>query len=156
MGALVPVLILVATFTVSAQDRWAPVPDQVKPMTNQKLAKFLGSVPPTAFTRKKYVGPDFDVYYGCANPPLSGDVSSCLGYCSGFTPEPQSSIVEDKLDRFPTQWHRRMTDDGSVTQNALVDIDHHEVDIAVIARSQKEVDQLVAVVGQLPIFNKAP
>jgi hypothetical protein len=49
-----------------------------------------------------------------------------------------------------------MTDDGSVTQNALVEVDHHEVDIAITARRQQEVDQLVAVVGQLPIFNKAP
>jgi len=156
MCGLVSVLILVATVTVSAQDRWARVPDEAKPMADQKLAEFLGSVPPPAITWRKYIGPDFDVYYGHANPPLSGDISFYLGCCSGFTPEPQSSIVEGKLGRFPVRWHRRITDDDSVTQNALVEIDHHEVDIAISARRQQEVDQLVAVVGRLAIFNKVP
>jgi len=69
-------------------------------MADQKLAEFLGSVPPPAITWRKYIGPDFDVYYGHANPPLSGEISFYLGCCSGFTPEPQSSIVEGKLGRF--------------------------------------------------------
>jgi hypothetical protein len=157
MRALIVALILAAPFHVYAHDAFADAPPEAKSMPAKELAEFLGAVSPKAFTWKKYLGPDFDVYYGRANPPLSGEVSFYLGGWPDFRPEPHSTVVDGKLGTFRAQWHRVSDKNGAVIQNALIPLDDYwKVDISVRAKSQADVDKLVVVIAQLPTFTKKP
>jgi hypothetical protein len=157
MRALVAALILAAPFRVFAHDAFATAPPEAKPLSANELAEFLGSVAPNALTWKKYLGPDFDVYYGHASPPLSGEVSFYVGGWPDFRPEPESTVVGGKLGIYPVQWHRATAKDGSITQNALIQLDEYwKIDISVHAKSQRDLDQLLAIISQLPTFTKKP
>jgi hypothetical protein len=157
MRALVAAFVLAVPLPAYPRDAFSEVLPEAKPMPAKELAEFLGPVPVKALTWKKYLGPDFDVYYGHANPPLSGDVSFYLGGWPDFRPEPGSTLVAGKLGTYPVQWHRATVKDGSVTQNALIPLDDYwKVDISVHAKSQKDIDQLLAIVSQLPTFTKKP
>jgi len=131
--------------------------EDAKPMSAKELAEFLGPVSPQAITWKKYFGPDFDVYYGEANRPLAGNVNFYLGGHPSFRPDPDSSAFESRLGIFAVQWHKTIAEDGSVTQRGLIPLDDYwKVDISVHAKSQKDVDGLLAIVSQLPTFTKKP
>ena len=55
------------------------------------------------------------------------------------------------------QWYRVTAKDGSVTQNALIPLnDYWKVDISIHSKSQKDVDQLLGTISQLPMFTKKP
>ena len=126
-------------------------------MSAKELAEFLGAASAKALTWKKYLGPDFDVYYGHANPPLSGAVSFYLGGWPDFKPEPNSIPVEGKLGIFPAQWHQATSKDGSVTQNALIPLDHYwKVEISVRAKTKADMDKLLSIISKLPTSTKTP
>ena len=132
--------------------------EEPKPMPAKELAAFLGPVPANALTWTKYLGPDFEVFYGHANPPVSGDVGFYLG---GFPktrkPEPDSKTIEGKLGIFPVTWHRTAAKDGSISQNALIRLDDSShVDIWLQAKSQQDVDQILTIISRLPTFTKKP
>ena len=130
---------------------------QAKPIRAKELKEFLGPVSPTAISWTKYSGPDFDVYNGHANPPLSGDVSFYLGGWPSFNPEPEGTIVKGKLGIFPVQWHKSVASGGSVRQHALIRLDDYwKVDISVRAKGEKDLHDLLAVVSQLPTFTQKP
>jgi hypothetical protein len=149
MRILLGALALVFPVAVLAQEG--------KPMRAKELAEFLGPVSPKAISWKKLSGPDFDVYYGHAKLPLSGDVSFYLGGAPDFTPSSGSTIVKGKLGIFPVAWHRIVAKNGSVTQSALIPLDDYwKVNISVQAKRQQDVDGLLAVIAQLPTFTKKP
>lgn len=128
-----------------------------KPMSSKELSKFLGSVPTKAITWTKVRGPDFDVYYGHPNPPLTGDVGFYLGGWPSFTPGPESKIVSGKLGIFPVQWHRAVSSDSSIKQEAVIPLDDYwKVDIWVSAKHQADLDRLLEIISQLPTFSKKP
>jgi hypothetical protein len=157
MRALVIALLVTAPFCVWSHGAFAESSLEAKQMPAKELAEFLGPVSPKALTWKKYLGPDFDVYYGHATSPLSGEVSFYLGGWPDFRAEPNSTVVEGRLGIFRAQWHRATAKDGSVTQNALIPLDNYwKVDISVRAKTQADVDKLLATVSQLPTFTKKP
>ena len=157
MRALVAAFLFAAQIAASAHDAFAAVPPDARPIAPKELAEFLGPVSSKAIAWKRYVGHDFDVYYGRAQPPLSGDVSFYLGGRPDFRPEPESTLVNGRLGIFPVQWHRATAKSGSVTQNALIPLgDYWKVDISIHAKSQKNIDQLLAIISQLPTFTKKP
>jgi hypothetical protein len=150
MRGLLVALVLVLPFTADAQD-------YAKPMPAKELAEFLGPVSREAISWTKLVGPDFDVYHGQANPPLSGVVSFYLGGHPSFKLETGSTIVEGMLGIFPVRWHRVVTEDGSVKQRALIRLDDYwQVDIWVHAKRQKDLDKLLTVISRLPTFTQKP
>jgi hypothetical protein len=155
--ALVAAFLFAAPIAASAHDAFAAVPPDARPIPQKELAEFLGPLSSKALAWKKYVGVDFNVYYGRAQPPLSGDVSFYLGGWPNFKPQPQSTLVKGKLGIFPVQWRRVTAKDGSVTQNALIPLDDYwKIDISIHAKSQKDVDQLLGTISQLPTFTKKP
>ena len=157
MRALVAAFVFAALIVALAHNAFAAVPPDARPIPQKELGEFLGPVSSKALAWKKYVGVDFNVYYGRAQPPLSGDVSFYLGGWPNFKPLPKSTLVKGKLGIFPVQWHRVTAKDGSVTQNALIPLDDYwKVDISIHAKSQKAVDQLLGTISQLPTFTKKP
>lgn len=130
---------------------------QDMPLADEELSKFLGPVSPRLISWTVTGGPDFAVFHGRANPPLSGTVGFYLGGAPSFKPEPGSTIVKGRLGIFPLKWYRKVGDDGPVTQRALVDLDYSwKADVWVVAARQSDVDQLVAILSQLPTFTKKP
>ncbi len=128
-----------------------------EPIAPKELSKFLGPVSPKAFTWTKVRGPDFDVYYGHANPPLVGYVGFYLGGWPDFTPEPDSKVVSGKLGIFSVEWHRAVASDGSVMQEAVIKLnDYWKANIWVAAKQQADVDRLLEVIAQLPTFTRKP
>lgn len=149
MRGLLVALVLVLPFIARAQD--------AKPMPAKELAEFLGPVSPEAISWTKYVGPDFDVYQGQANPPLAGVVNFYLGGHPSFKPELGSTTVAGTLGIFPVQWHRVITEDGSLKQRALIRLDDYwQVDIWVRAKRQKDLDELLTAISRLPTFTQKP
>jgi hypothetical protein len=130
---------------------------QGQPLTGDDLAKFLGPVSPDLIEWSRSQAIDFEVYNGKAQPPLSGRVGFYLGGWPDFKPEPGSTIVKGRLGIFPVTWHRSIAQDGSVSQDALLSLDYYwKADIRVTAAGQTDVDQLIAIVSQLPTFTKKP
>ena len=126
-----------------------------EPMPTQELSEFLGPASLKAITWTKFRGPDFDVYYGHANPPLAGDVGFYVGGWPWFKAEASNKIVEGKLGIFPVRWHRAIASDGSVKQEALImQDDYWKVHIWVSAKQQADIDRLLKVVSKLPTFTK--
>lgn len=126
-------------------------------MPAKELSEFLGPASGGAISWTKYLGPDFDVYYGHANPPLSGDIGFYLGGWPSFKAEPDSTMIEGKLGIFPLRWHRAVAKDGSIRQNALVRLDDYwQVDIWVSAKRQADLDRVLQTVARLPTFTKKP
>ena len=102
-------------------------------------------------------GPDFDVYYGHANPPLSGKIGFYLGGWPDFHPDADSTLVRGRLGIYPVQWHRKVAADGSVSQKTLIHMDDYwRADVWVDAKSQAELDRLLDVVAKLPNFTTKP
>lgn len=127
------------------------------PMPPEELAKFLGPVPSKGMTWTKVQGVDFAVYYGKPDPPLTGHVGFYVGGWPDFEPDSGSVIIEGRLGIFPLKWYRKATGEGKVSQAALVKLDHYwRADVWVGADRQADVDQLVAILGQLPRFTKKP
>lgn len=123
----------------------------------EELSKFLGPVSPNVIHWRPVGGPDFVVYLGEAQPPLSGHVGFYIGGAPNFRPEPGSTTFKGRLGIFAVKWYRKITPDGSISQNALVDLDYFwKADVNVTANSQSNVDQLIAIVSQLPTFTKKP
>ena len=145
--AIVLVVVATACF-VYAQP--APIPEK-------ELSQFLGSVSPKTIEWTKTAGPDFDVYYGRARPPLTGEVGFYLGGHPDFQPDAGSAKVRGQLGIYPVDWHRRIAADGSVSQKALIRLDDYwQVDIWASAKLQADLDRLLAIVAQLPTFTKKP
>ena len=127
------------------------------PLAGEELSKFLGPVSPRLISWTVTGGPDFTVFRGRANPPLTGTVGFYLGGWPSFRPEPGSKTVKGRLGIFPLKWYRKVGDDGTVTQRALVRLDYYwKADVWVAAARQSDVDQLVAILSQLPTFTKKP
>ena len=128
-----------------------------EPMSPQELSEFLGTASLKAITWTKFKGPDFDVYYGHANPPLAGDVGFYLRGWPDFTAEKDWEVIPDKLGIFALEWHRHIASDGSVKQEALIRLDDYwKTHIWISAPHQADVDRLLQVVAQLPTFTKKP
>src|SRR5438270_1178294 len=89
--------------------------EEGQPIPENELPRFLGPVPPDQISWRAVRGPDFDVYYGKANPPLSGTVGFYFG---GFPQDLKSSptIVKSRLGRFSIKWNRSIAADGSIEQ----------------------------------------
>jgi hypothetical protein len=123
-----------------------------EPIPQNELPRFLGPVPADQVTWRVVEGPDFTVYYGKANPPLAGS----LGFYVGGWPqkmEPGQSTFRSRLGRFPVEWHRWVSDDGSISQQAIIRIDNwFKADVWAEAPNQTEMDKLLAVLGRLPTF----
>jgi hypothetical protein len=128
-----------------------------EPLSAKELPEFLGPVSADAISWTKYLGPDFIVYYGHARPPISADVAFYLGGATRLEPVPNSETVESTLGIYPVQWRRVVAKDGSVEQTALIRLDDWwKVNIGVKAKSQRDMDQLVAIIARLPTFTTKP
>jgi hypothetical protein len=126
-------------------------------MPARELAAFLGPVPHGAISWTKQRGPDFDVYYGHANPPLSGGVGFYLGGWPDFHPDAGSTLVPGRLGIYPVQWHRKVAADGSITQKALIRMDDYwRADVWASAKRQEDLDHVLAIVAKLPTFTMKP
>jgi hypothetical protein len=127
------------------------------PFTGEELSAFLGPVSPDVVQWTRIGAVDFVVYHGVAQPPLSGRVGFYLGGNPDFQPEPGSMTLKDRLGIFPLKWHRKVAGDGTVTQSALVKLDYYwRAHVWVTAARQSDVDQLIAILSQLPTFTKKP
>ena len=157
MRTLVAALLLAVPLPAYSREPFLEGPPEAKPMPDKELAEFLGPVPVNALTWKKLWGPDFCVYYGHANPPLSGDLTFYLGGATApVEPEPESTRVGGKLGIYRVQWDRTAKQ-NSVTQHALILLDEYwKVAIAVHGKSQNDLDRLLTIVSQLPTFTKKP
>jgi hypothetical protein len=122
-----------------------------EPIPEDELLRFLGPVPRDQVTWSVLKGPDFTVYYGRANPPLAGS----LGFYLGGAPrkiEPAQTTFRSRLGRFPVEWHRSVSNEGSIRQETIVRISGYKAHVWVDAPSQTEMNKLLAVLGQLPTF----
>jgi hypothetical protein len=128
-----------------------------KPIAPEKLSEFLGPVSSKAFTWTRLDGPDFSVYYGHANSPLAGDVGLYIGGYPDFPPKAASKIVSGKLGIFSVEWYRAVSSDGSVEQHSVIKLNEcAKAHIWVSANQQSDVERLLEVVAQLPIFTTKP
>lgn len=128
-----------------------------KPLTPEELSRFLGPVPPEAFTWTKRDGIDYVVFYGHANPPLAGDVGIYCGGYPSFRPPPGSKIVTGKLGIFPVEWHRATSSEGVVRQEALVQVtEYGKRHILVTAKQQSDIERIIELVARLPDFTSKP
>jgi hypothetical protein len=127
---------------------------EATPIPKDKLEPFLRSVPADQFSWCVTGGPDFEVYYGTANAPLSGSV----GFYVGWAPRPLPADVptfRSKLGQFPVRWHRTFSDDGLTHQEAIVSLGESrqvKAHIWVAAQDETQLNTLLAAVGKLPIF----
>ncbi len=125
------------------------------PIAKDELPSFLGPVPADQFTWRVVQSIDFDVYHGDANPPLRGSV----GFYVGGWPQdlgPSQMAFASRLGRFPVMWHRTVAADGSIAQEggvALGGIINLKVHVWAEAPDANDLEKLLSVVGQLPIFS---
>ncbi|HSV63935.1 MAG TPA: hypothetical protein VLH83_11380 [Chthoniobacterales bacterium] len=98
-------------------------------------------------------GPDFEVYHGKANAPLSGSVGFYLG---GFPQKlpPGQSTVKSRLGRFSMKWQRTVESDSSITQEGIIEVDGLwlKADVWANAPNENQLNDLLSVLGRLPIF----
>ena len=128
-----------------------------KPMSQKELAEFLGPVSPRAIAWSKTMGTDFDAYTGRAAPPLSGTVNIYIGGWPHFKIRSGSTTVNGQLGMFPVKWHRSVTSNGTITQEAAVKLyDAWKVDIWLEAKRQADIDGMIAIISRLPTFAEKP
>lgn len=128
-----------------------------KPMPPKELAEFLGPVSPKKIEWTKTVGSDFDAYSGRALPPLSGTVGLHIGGWPHFKRHAGSTTVAGRLGMFPVTWHRWVSPDGTINQEAVLKLyDLWKVDIWLEAKRQSDVDGMIAIVSKLPTFTQTP
>jgi hypothetical protein len=125
-----------------------------QPIPENELPRFLGPVSSDQFTWRVTEGPDFEVYYGKANPPLDGSVGFYFG---GFPQDmnPGQTTVKSRLGRFPIKWHRRVAADGSIEQEGIILIDSVmslRAHVWANAPNETQLDNVLSVVGRLPTF----
>jgi hypothetical protein len=125
-----------------------------EPIPEKELPRFLGPVSSDQFTWRVVEGPDFEVYYGKANPPLAGSVGFYFG---GFPQDlkPAKTMFKSRLGRFPVKWYRSIGADGSIEQEAIILIDSVmglKAHVWAKAPKENQLDNLLSVVGQLPTF----
>jgi hypothetical protein len=152
---LTPVLkAIVSLFTFAVVGIPAADCSEGVPIPEKDLARFLGPVPRDQLTWTVMPGPDFDVYYGKANPPLAGSV----GFYLGFAPqnlEFGQTKLKSRLGHFPVEWHRSVGADGSIEQEAIIVVDRVGPVCAHVwasAPNQNHLNSLLPVLGKLPIF----
>jgi hypothetical protein len=134
-----------------------PPQPQPQPLTDQELREFLGPVSPQAFRWSKYTLVDFELYNGEAQPPLSGHVAFYLGGHPNFKPAANSSLIKGRLGRYRLDWYRSPAQKDAIQQKALIRLDDYwQVDLTVTAKRQGDVDQIIATIGQLPLFSQPP
>ena len=127
-----------------------------KALTKSELTDFLGPAPQKAIHWTKFIGPDFDVFYGKALPPLSGTVGFYLGGYADFKPEPGSARTKATLGIYPVVWYT-MKSPGKITQSALIQMDHYwQSHIWIEAEQQADIDAIVHVLSKLPTFTEKP
>jgi hypothetical protein len=124
-----------------------------KPIPEKELPRFLGPVSPDQFTWRVVNGPDFQVYYGKANPPLAGSV----GFYFGGFPEdlkPGQTTLKSRLGNFQVKWERSVDANGSISQEGIFLVDGLWLTAHVWASApnQNQLDDLLSVVGRLPTF----
>lgn len=128
-----------------------------KPFPAEELSEFLGPVSPDLIHWSRVGGIDFVVYHGVAQSPRSGRLGFYLGGWPDFKPAPGSTIVKGRLGIFPLKWYRKVGADGTITQTALIKLDYYwKAHVWITAARQSDVDQLVAILSQLPTFTKKP
>jgi len=128
-----------------------------KPMQPKDLAEFLGPVSSKKIEWTKSIGTDFDAYSGRALPPLSGTVNIYIGGWPHFKRDARSATVGGRLGMFPVTWHRKVTPDGTITQEAAVKLyDAWKVDVWLEAKRQSDIDGMIALVSKLPTFAEKP
>ena len=145
-GALLLALTVMGVSRTGGQDG--------EPIPEKELPGFLGPVSSDRFTWRRVNGPDFEVYYGKANPPLAGAVGFYFG---GFPQDlkPGQTTVESRLGRFPVKWHRTTDADGSLEQEAIIVINSEtglRAHVWVAAPNENQLQQLLSILGQLPTF----
>jgi hypothetical protein len=124
------------------------------PIPENELPRFLGPVRPDQIAWRVVGGPDFEVYYGKANPPLTGTVGFYLG---GAPQDLRSSptVIRSRLGRFSPKWNRTIGTDGAIDQEARIVIDSAmglQAHVWVSAPGENQLKDLLSVVGQLPTF----
>lgn len=128
-----------------------------KPMSQKELAEFLGPVSPKKIAWTKTVGSDFDAYSGQAQPPLAGTVNIHIGGWPHFKRGGKSTIVAGRLGPFPVTWHRKISPDGTISQEAVLTLHGFwKVDVWLEAKRQSDIDGMIAIVSKLPTFTQKP
>lgn len=131
--------------------------DGARPLSQKELAEFLGSVSPKAIAWTKSVGSDFDAYSGTAQPPLSGTVNIYIGGWPHFNSARSGTVVSGQLGMFPVKWHRRMSPNGIITQEAALKLyDAWKVDVWLEAKRQSDIDGMIRHISKLPTFSEKP
>ena len=125
-----------------------------QPIPDNELREFLGPVSPDRIEWRVLNSVDFDVYYGKANPPLSGSV----GFYLGLHPQelkPRQTTSKSRLGRFPVTWSRTVNADGSIEQQTIIRLDSVlglKAHVWADAPNETQLDNLLLHVGQLPVF----
>jgi hypothetical protein len=128
-----------------------------QPLVGKELAEFLGPVSAQAFRWEKYTLIDFEIYHGEAKPPLAGQVSFYLGGHPDFKPPPASETFRGRLGRYRVTWYRSHEKNDTITQRALIPLEEYwQIDLAVNAKRQADIDRLIATISQLPLFARKP
>jgi hypothetical protein len=142
---------------IAAASVAAAQPSQPQPLADKELREFLGPVSPQAFRWSKYTFVDFELYNGEAQPPLSGHVAFYLGGHPNFKPAANSSLIKGRLGRYQVDWYSSVAQKDAIQQQALIRLDDYwQVDLTVTGKRPGDVDQIIATIGQLPLFSQRP
>ena len=63
----------------------------------------------------------------------------------------------DARESFPVKWQKTIGEDGRVRQEALIRVDDYwQIHVWVEARTQRNVEEILSLLLQLPTFTKKP
>jgi hypothetical protein len=143
MVARAAIILVILTAIVSAN---------AKQLSGHELAKFLGPVSPNLITWQKRVEPDAEIYFGKANPPLSGDIDiSILG--SSWSVFGRGG-GEGQLGVFPNFWAEAYADEKH-EGGFYIDGQQRKISIDINSAQESDLKILKTEISRLPIFNRA-
>ena len=149
--------LLTATLFAFFMTSCAVYAQEAPPLSGQELSDFLGPVSPNLIRWTREQSIDFELFNGEAMPPLSGHVYFYLGGHPDFQREPNSTPVNGQLGKHRVTWYRSLGENGSIVQHALLHLNWYwRVDIWIRGPKQSDVDQLIGIVSNLPLFNGKP
>ena len=124
-------------------------------LSQRELADFLGDTQSAAAEWRKYDGTGFTLFYCTAKEPRSG----AAGLYFSKTPlppdtSPGDTVVDGRLGRFLVSWSKRAVSDGSLQQEAAIQLgSEHFARVIIEARTQADLDTFVSDLSALPAFS---
>ena len=129
--------------------------DYGEPLPENELRTLLGGAPPDQITWRVVRTMHSSSYHGSANSPLNGSVWFHVGFWQDDLP-PGQAEVHSRLGRYRAKWQRHTAADGSIEQQANVDVGgilNAKARVWAKAPNEHELGRLLAALGRLPTFS---